>query len=154
MRQQWAGRLRSWLRDRRSSLAFSFLGVFSSVVGVYLIYTARHPVNGDQGRTIVVALAFAFLGETFLIGTLATAPIQLPVSRTSVQGSNIYLPRITAWAILVPIFAECGFLWFALHNDLDRATVFMIVAVALNGIGLLAAVVFRAQLASSSPHTS
>lgn len=155
MRQRRTAQLRSWLRDRRISLIFSFLGVLSSVVGVYVIYTAaRHPVNGDHSRTIFVAFALVLLGATFLIGTVATAPIQVPLTSTSVQGSNIYLPRAVAWGILAPIAAECTLVWFTHHDDLDLAVFFAIIAIALNFVGQMGAVALRAQLSSSSPHPS
>lgn len=149
-----AGQLRAWLRDRRRTLIFGFLGVCSSIVAVCLIYFARHPVNVDHSRTTFVALAFIILGGTFLIWAVATAPTQSRTSPTPAQGSSTPLPRVIAWGILVPIVAECSLVWFALHDDVDHAVICGFVAIALNFVGQMGAVALRAQLSSSSPHPS
>jgi hypothetical protein len=152
MQQRQAGRLGAWLLDRRHMFVFGLLGMCAYVIAFYLLLNLRSPVNVDYSRTLFAALAFGLLGATFNIGTLATAPTQSRLSSISAQGSNVSLPRVIAWGILVPIVAECGLVWFALHDDFDHALIFAFVAIALNLVGQMGALALRTRQATPTPH--
>lgn len=152
MHERRVEQLGAWLHDHRRSLTFRFFGVCSLVIAFFLLIAARHLDDIDFGRTLYIALAFLLLSATFNIVVQATAPTPSRGTATPhTRGSERPLPGIVAWGILAPIIAECGMVWFALHNDITLGWIFLAIACVLNVIGLIGVLALRAHQTTPTP---
>lgn len=151
MRQQRAESWRAWLRDRRYMLIFGFFSLCSLSVALWLLLTVRHPGRVDFSRTVFIALALSNLGGTFQIATIATAPAPSRGAAAPISGGMRPLQRVVAWGIVIPLVAEGGQAWFALHNDFDHAVALGLVAIALNFVGQMGAIALRVHQATPPP---
>ncbi len=138
MRERRAGRLSTWLRDRRRVLFFGLISVCFYAIYFYLALWFPVPPGDyvDSTRLHGVAMAFFGLAGTALVGLTATAPMTW-------RGREAPLPRVVAWGMLAPLVAECSIVWFALHDDIGRSFIFIEVALALDAVGALGAFLLR-----------
>ena len=134
MQERQAGRLGGWLHARRRTLTFRTLVMCCCIIGFVLFgLIGLFHLDGDFN---FVAAAFIALAGTCNIAALASEPTSSRDAATPrSRGNERPLLRIVAWGLLVPIAAECGMVWFALHHSVDTTVLCTQLAFGLNALG-------------------
>lgn len=165
MRERRGGNLGAWLRNLRHVLTFGLITLCCFAIAFYLLWgvDVRHMDYIAGVQTAEIALAFVALGSTFNIAVLATAPSRSRgLATPHRRWRDRPLPRLVALGMLVPITAECGMVWFALHLDFGALQTCTTIAFVLNPIGMvgigmlrtLATGPFQATPSRSDPSTA